>query len=818
MDRVNCIFFYPIFFLTSSGDWIKRSRIKSALAKPQFSNDVKYSFVYLRPVCYVSVLFVTGTLLQLLELILAARVAPQVSNALQNIHEKEHYKNSLTLQQPSDEARPSVTSPKQAQPAGHSGAAAIIECVAAAAREHVWLTNPATMPCPPIRLAMLSVLEVLADWLEHACSAPREGASARGAASGASCSIRSALRTTREANLLEVIEPGAAGRHMPGQSLLVSYVVNAGVEERLASVFFGNSQGDVKLEGGDDMVEEGNGKRAGTNDGDQSARDAKEDSLQFVLGLLSHTDVDVRDAAIKASKKWFGLRSLRRSICGTTKALKAKLQLPETAVLEVWAAGARALVVEIHPPNMRRLLRLLSRAGSWLTSDFSRLPKLEPAHPLWEHLCLLCDDGTGMGTGAGDIHAGALEVLGIIVRLAGGGAIGVGTDNMTTTRLSVDGLGDVDHGAYARLLENAADPEQPLSTRVAAAQSLASSGLLLLDDDWPTAGEGYVAGFVRVWFVLLSLSQDHDERVRICAARACSAAGGEEYPRTASAEISGTSGSTRLPPALNDLQALRQVQAVLARMILLAEKGAGGAAEHVVLALLRAFSTIPGSSLEELLEMASLRVGVEKYRDTDGGVEDLGDMITGADVAGSGRGDCGGDGEEIFGNEDHSQFEEPSLFACVAAPYLCRALMALGASTKGESLPETVAEAIVSVLGNLAEIIEGFVGPFAIAPSLTWFPEVYGGVTATLAIGTAVLQFVATRKDRTQANEPMVGDEDFDADFVRESARITKACLLFDEAGLHRRKGVHPDIERGVARVFGLTQSHYETAPACTSR
>lgn len=737
----------------------------------------------------------SGTLLQLLELILAARAAPQASSVQQSISGNTHYNDPSSSQQPSDEAQLSVPFPKQAQLAGHSEAARIAERATDSALEHIWLADPTMTPCPPIRLAMLLVLEALGDWLGHACLAPEDRSSARGIESGASCRIRSTLRTAREANLEEAIKPGAVGRHMPGQSLLVSYVISAGVKERLESAFVGKGRGNDKLDSDD-----------------QTAGEVKKDSLPLVLELLSHSNVDVRDAAIKTTKKWFGPRSMRRSFYVTTQAPKVEMNLPQTAVLEVWVAGARALVVEVHPPNIRRLLRLLSRAGSWLTGHISGLPQLDAPYPLWEHLCLLCDNGVGMGTGAGDIHAGALEVLGVVVRLAGGGAKGVGIDKLETTKLAVNGWGDINHGVYVSILEYAADPEQPLSTRVAATQSLASSGLLVLDNDWSTAGEGYLAVFVRVWFVLLSLLQDHDDRVRVCAARVRSAAGGEEFPCTTSADIEKTSGSSKLRPAPTDRQYLRQVQAVLTRMISLAEKTSGkenggrDAAEHVVLALLRAFSTIPGTSLEELLEMASLRVGsLEKYRETDSG-GDLRDTTLGAHVADSGREGCGGEGEEIFSKEDHTQFEEPSLFSWTAAPCLWRALIALGASIKRRSLPEKVAEGVVTVLRNLAEIIECFVGPFAIVPSATWLPEVYGGVTATLAVGTVVLQFVLTHGG---------SDQDIQADYVQETASIAKACSLFNEAGLHRGKGVHPDIQRGVARVFELIQSYTETSQTC---
>lgn len=397
--------------------------------------------------------------------------------------------------------------------------------------------------------------------------------------------VQSALHRAEEMSFSLEIRPSGDRRVVPGRSVLVSTVVDAVIRRRLDLPFDGG-RAVAKLEAAADVtLTEGMGINpaadtrkisgesatcvvASVNPGvdggvntrmtaapGKNKRDEEHETYEamqarYVAELLSTSDVDVREAAIKATKKVFGEAARRRKL----------VMSPQGSYL-IWSGAAKALMEERHPPNVRRLVRLLARVGLHL-----RGYSLPPAavDSLWKHLRKLCD-GEG---GPGDAHAGALEVMGVIIHL-------------DRRRHLVDGMQTGDEGGssfaavrfkeYARFLDRAVDPTQPVVARAAAAASLVSSGILSTAAPTsttsaagaaaacptPTASSsagndtegaarsiprtGAAAGdtasdrrgeqrdlssgtFGRLWFVALSLLQDDDERVRSFAARACSAA------------------------------------------------------------------------------------------------------------------------------------------------------------------------------------------------------------------------------------------------------------------------------------------------------
>lgn len=351
----------------------------------------------------------------------------------------------------------------------------------------------------------------------------------RGGGSTATSGVQAALRTAQELNFSrETCSPqagpsaGRCRRVIPGRSVLASAVTGAIVRRRLESSIFRRGVKPPPGRRRGESVDGAAGAAAERREEgivDVAQEEAKEPQettrLRLVVELLSASDVDVRDAAIKATKKFFGSAALRKAGVASSR-----------ESLMVWAGAAKALVAEGHPPNIRRLVRLLSRVGFYLRDDCSLPPPT--GQLLWDHLRGLCECGPG------DVHAGALEVMGAIIRLGRAPAAPLVKGEEGRSTLDVD--------EYASLLERAVDPGQPAATRSAAAASLASSGLLKIETaaapaaaaaastpaftaPLSAAGGGAGAGAcVRLWFVALSLLQDDDEGVRNRAARACAAA------------------------------------------------------------------------------------------------------------------------------------------------------------------------------------------------------------------------------------------------------------------------------------------------------
>lgn len=367
-------------------------------------------------------------------------------------------------------------SPSKAEDRPDSVLEKVAMAAGAAVLNLLWLADPALSPCPPIRHAMLNALQVLAGFT-------MDGRGSVG-------KVRSALKTSWEVNFADTVRPGSSGRVVPGRSVLVAAVVGTAVRCRLGRA----------------LVEEPGSAGVGPTDGEEGAETSPENEVQFAASLLTSPDTDVRDSAIKATKKFFGPGS------GHDR----KARVSQKASLLVWAAAANALMCEVHPPNVRRLVRLLSRVGMCLRG----CPLPDSVGLLWDHLRGLCEDGAAGGSE--EVHAGALEVMGVIVRL------GKPVEEASRSAVDLD--------EYAGLLEAAADALMPVATRAASAASLASSRLLgtaapghLGDRTGP--GSCDIGAFVRLWFVALSLLQDDEERVRTCAARACAAAADSSSPQ-----------------------------------------------------------------------------------------------------------------------------------------------------------------------------------------------------------------------------------------------------------------------------------------------
>lgn len=588
----------------------------------------------------------------------------------------------------------------------------------------LWLADPALSPCPPIRHAMINVLEVLAGFERDGRDSVRK--------------FRSALETAWEINFADAVRAGSAAHAVPGRSVLVAAVVGAAVRRRLGRA----------------LVEEAGSACGGPANGEEGAELSPANEVQFALSLLTSPDTDVRDSAIKATKKFFGPGS------GHDR----KATVSQKGSLLVWAAAAEALMCEVYPPNVRRLVRLLSRVGLCLHG--CSLPG--SVGLLWDRLHRLCEEGAAGGSE--EVHAGALEVMGVIVRL--GKPVTEGSRS------------DVDFDDFAGLLEVAADAQMPVSTRAASAASLSSSRLLA------AAAPGHIDGrtgpsacdvgaFVRLWFVALSLLQDDEERVRIRAARACANAA-----HGSSSQVIDGEGVPLLEGGGGGRVDLVAVGLVLGRLTGLAEdpRDDGRAAEHFALNLLRVLASPPETRGETL---TSVHDNVNPDAATDEGAGE-GAQAFGGDDADMAVGGASEDSDMIFGREERNQFQEPGLFARVAAPYLRRALLALDA--RNRTLPRTVVQEMAGALDRLAEKFEGLKG----SPSATWLPAVYVGMTSATAVGGAVLEFTVSRHDCKPD-----GGRECGVDLSGKVARAVKACEDF-KAVLDGNESVHPEVSRGV--------------------
>ncbi|CAM9362439.1 unnamed protein product [Ectocarpus sp. 8 AP-2014] len=686
--------------------------------------------------------------------------------------------------------------------------------------------------CPPIRSAMLQVLEVLSGFETE-----------RGRCITTPGAVQSALHRAEEMNFsLETgpqTRPSGDRRVVPGRSVLASAVVGAVIRRRLTLAFDGcraaaepRADADVTLgegtainpaadtreissESATGLVASANprvgGVSARVTAGDEEYETSEVTQARYVAELLSTPDVDVRDAAIKATKKVFGEASRRRNL----------VMSPQGSYL-IWAGAAKALMEESHPPNVRRLVRLLARVGLHL-----RGYSLPPAavDSLWKHLRRLFD-GEG---GPEEAQAGALEVMGVIIRLDRRQRL---VDEIQTDEEGGSSFiaGRVEE--YASFLERAVGPAQPVVARAAAAASLVSSGILSTPAPTSTTsaagaatacptstassaagndtkGEarsiprlGAAAGntvsgqhgeqcpdrasgtFGRLWFVALSLLQDDDERVRSFAARVCSAA-----------VSSNSSPAQGAPDRAGGCVDLCEVDLVLAHLASLAKKGGACTAEDLVLNLLRVF----GGMLAE----CSIRAGQSLGRIGDGaaaGMKGVGVISPSYDDDVDGLAGGDGDADIIFGREERSQFQEPTLFAGVAAPYLCRALEALdGGEGSIPVFPEPVSQGLVDVLGKFAGIFEGL----SCLTSLAWEPGVYEGVMCSASIGASLMEYLSSRGCRIESGG---GDEAAGIELSGQLRRVKEACECF-ESGIGGSKGSHPAVSEVVARTLRSVNS-----------
>lgn len=616
-----------------------------------------------------------------------------------------------------------------------------------AALNILWLVDPSRSPCLPIRHAMLRVLEELASIVTSTTG------DVTGGATGDAEPLQSALHTAQELNFAEAIRPGSPGRRVPGRSLLVSAVVTAALQHRFGQVMVGDSQHGIMLE-----------RPAGGGGAELFNQE-----LQFVLSLLRSSDVDVRDAAIKATKRAFGSRLLLDD-SGTAA-------FSEESLLQVWVAAAEALTTEVHPPNMRRLVRLLVRVGCLRRGS---LPA--SSRPLWNHLRGFCDGSSAVGSE--DFHGGALEVMGIMVRLG-----------KANPDRGDDSSSAVDIDLFAKAVESAASADQPVSMRAAAAASLASSGLLNAvvssGDSHDRPEPDNVCTFMRLWFVALTLLQDDNDGVRLCAARACTAIESISVDAGGDKNVSASRGGGRVE--------LCAVNLVLARLAAKAEsrQDGGRTAEKFALNLLGVFSSMRGTSPEELVLMGS--AGCEK------------DCATGAYPQGNAGLDESTLDESnesaIFGREERNQYQEPALFACVAAPYLSRALAAL--DPPEGAFGEPVRVGLIHVLDQLADNLEALIGLLRRMPSATWLPGVYQGMVASLAVGTAVLESAVKRGCRGRivgtGGATTCGDARDGVVLAAEVARVTNACSEF-EAAFGGDERVHPTVSSAIVRALRAAQ------------
>lgn len=223
------------------------------------------------------------------------------------------------------------------------------------------------------------------------------------------------------------------------------------------------------------------------------------------------------------------------------------------------------------------------------------------------------------------------------------------------------------------------------------------------------------------------------------------------------------------------------VDRVLSHLAAIAENDGGCAAEHLVLNLVRVLAGMPGAfGTAGDTELHGVGVGATSHCRFD--MEDEGN---GEDE----------DEDMIFGREERNQFQEHTVFARVAAPYLCRALVALDARDGGSAavFPEAILKGLARVLGSLSDKLEELDGP----GSATWHPGVYGGLVSSTAVGAAVFEFISTSalRKRGGGGDAAVGL------LSKELARARKACEDF-EAIRGGSENVHPEVSRVVSHAL----------------
>lgn len=233
------------------------------------------------------------------------------------------------------------------------------------------------------------------------------------------------------------------------------------------------------------------------------------------------------------------------------------------------------------------------------------------------------------------------------------------------------------------------------------------------------------------------------------------------------------------------------VDHVLSHLVVVADnESGGGAAEHFVSNLVRMFASMPGTiSAHDYTTAADAgvnAVGVGETPQRQFGMDD-------------GENSEGDEEDMIFGHEECNQFQEPTVFARVAAPYLCRALVALDARGGGSTaLPEAVLLGLARLLGSLSDKLEELEGP----GSATWHPAVYGGLVSFAAVGAAVLEFLST-----SVQWKLGGGGDAAVELLSmESARARKACEGF-EAARGGSEDVHPEVASVISHALIAARS-----------
>lgn len=270
------------------------------------------------------------------------------------------------------------------------------------------------------------------------------------------------------------------------------------------------------------------------------------------------------------------------------------------------------------------------------------------------------------------------------------------------------------------------------------------------------------------------------------------------------------------------------VDLVLVHLAALAENGGGAfcTAEHVVLNLLRVLAGKTGTATtddEQVLEAAKTTAQGGAHEGNGGGAGPEGGVSNPNPnppprrYGGMDQSNVGDDEEEdtIFGHEERNQFQEPTLFARVAAPYLCCALVALlesrNAGAGAVIFPEPILQGLAGVLKSLSDKLEGLKG-LAVA---TWSPGVYDGIVSSAAVAAAVFEFFSARDCCEVCGA--IGDDGGDGDgddaavvglvLPKELARAKKSCEEF-EAVLSGNEDVHPAVSRAVGFALAAARSN----------
>lgn len=238
------------------------------------------------------------------------------------------------------------------------------------------------------------------------------------------------------------------------------------------------------------------------------------------------------------------------------------------------------------------------------------------------------------------------------------------------------------------------------------------------------------------------------------------------------------------------------VDLVLTHLVSVAKEGEACTAEDLVLHLLRVF----GGMLAECSIRAGQSFGSVRDGAASGMKGGVGVISPSHDDDVNGLAGVKGDAETIFGREERSQFQEPTLFARVAAPYLCRALEALDSGVGSTPVfQEPVTQGLVDVLGKVAGMFAGLSG----LASVTWEPGVYQRVMCSALIGASVMEYLSSRGCRIEGGG---GDEAVTMELSGQLRRAKEACEYF-ESGVGGSEGAHPAVSEGVTLILRTVKS-----------